>query len=138
MSKQDWHGEGLRFECTGCGGCCTGEPGYVWVNKAEIEALARMVEMAVSEFQDTFLRRVGRRWSLKELPNGDCIFFETIHRRCTVYELRPRQCRTWPFWESNLRTEADWQETCRSCPGAGRGPIVSPSEIKARRGMIRV
>ena len=29
---------GLRFECTQCGDCCTGAPGYVWVNKAEISA----------------------------------------------------------------------------------------------------
>ena len=27
-----WYAEeGLAFECTGCGDCCTGAPGYVWV-----------------------------------------------------------------------------------------------------------
>ena len=40
MSKKPWYADGLQFECTQCGDCCTGAPGYVWVNKSEIEALA--------------------------------------------------------------------------------------------------
>ncbi len=40
MSQQPWYQDGLKFRCTGCGDCCTGAPGYVWVNKEEIAALA--------------------------------------------------------------------------------------------------
>jgi hypothetical protein len=40
MDEHPWYKDGLRFTCTGCGDCCTGAPGYVWVNKEEIEALA--------------------------------------------------------------------------------------------------
>ena len=138
MSERPWHHEGLRFRCAGCGGCCTGDPGYVWVNKAEIQELAEAVDLQIAAFQKAFLRRVGRRWSLVELPSGDCIFYERIKRRCKVYQVRPRQCRTWPFWASNIRTPADWDATCRECPGAGRGPIVSGAEIQDRKSTIRV
>ena len=138
MEKHPWYREGLRFKCTGCGACCTGEPGYVWVNKAEIEALARAFDMEVPAFQKTYLHRVGRRWSLKELPNGDCIFFNAFHRRCKVYDLRPRQCRTWPFWDSNLKSPDTWDQTCLSCPGAGRGPLFPLDEIDKQRGVLRV
>ena len=31
--QQAWYSEGLRFECTQCGACCSGEPGYVWVDE---------------------------------------------------------------------------------------------------------
>ena len=31
-----WYAEGLRFKCTECGQCCTGAPGYVWVNEEEV------------------------------------------------------------------------------------------------------
>ncbi|MCH7752933.1 MAG: YkgJ family cysteine cluster protein, partial [Planctomycetes bacterium] len=41
---QPWYQDGLRFKCTGCGNCCTGSPGYVWVNQAEINALAAHLE----------------------------------------------------------------------------------------------
>ena len=38
--NEPWYSDGLKFDCTGCGDCCTGDPGYVWVSRAEIEALA--------------------------------------------------------------------------------------------------
>ena len=38
-----WYHEGLSFTCSQCGDCCTGAPGYVWVNNEEIAALAAMV-----------------------------------------------------------------------------------------------
>ena len=38
MPATPWYKDGLRFQCTGCGDCCTGGPGYVWVNQAEIDA----------------------------------------------------------------------------------------------------
>jgi hypothetical protein len=136
--KQPWYHEGLRFECTGCGHCCTGEPGYVYVTKAEIAELARAVGLGPAEFEAEFVRRVGRRRSLRELPNGDCVMFDNLTRRCRVYHARPRQCRTWPFWESNLATPDDWDATCRACPGAGRGDLVPLEEIEARAAAVQV
>lgn len=138
MVKQPWFQDGLRFECTGCGDCCTGAPGFVWVNKAEIEALAKRLSMEVAEFEARYVRKVGVRRSLVEYPNGDCVFFDTATRGCTVYEDRPRQCRTWPFWESNLETPEDWAATCEACPGSGRGQLFTVEQIVARVAEIRV
>ncbi len=138
MSEKPWYREGLRFKCTGCGGCCTGDPGHVWVNKAEIELLAATVGLPVAQFEKTFVRKVGIRKSLTELCNGDCTLWDRITQRCKVYAARPRQCRTWPFWQSNLRTPETWDETCLSCPGAGRGPLVPLTEIESQRNVTRV
>ncbi len=132
MAKQTWYFEGLRFRCAGCGGCCSGAPGYVWVNKAEIEALAAAVGVDVNAFEEKYTRKVGIRRSLVEFPNGDCVFFDRENRSCDVYKVRPRQCRTWPFWQSNLRSPETWEETCEECPGAGRGRLVPRREIEAR------
>ena len=111
MKAEDWYQDGLRFRCTQCGDCCTGAPGYVWVNKEEIAKLAARRELDVASFEQRYVRQIGIRKSLKEYKNGDCVFFDNEQRKCTVYEDRPRQCRTWPFWDSNLRSPDSWQET---------------------------
>lgn len=110
----------------------------MWVNKSEIEALAEAVGLDVPELEKKHVRRVGIRKSLIELSGGDCVFFDAQTRRCKVYRVRPRQCRSWPFWRSNVRTPSDWARTCRECPGSGRGPIVSPEEIDSQVAILRV
>jgi Fe-S-cluster containining protein len=138
MNDQPWYHRGLRFECTGCGACCIGAPGYVWVNKAEIEALASVLRLEVEQFEKRYVRQIGIRKSLVEFPNGDCVFFDNRSRGCQVYEVRPRQCRTWPFWASNLQTPETWQQTCRDCPGADHGPLASLREIRASLEVMHV
>ncbi len=129
MDQEPWFKDGLRFQCSQCGDCCTGAPGFVWVNQVEIEALAKQMGVDVDEFERKYVRRVGIRKSLVEFPNGDCVFFDGQARKCTVYDARPRQCRTWPFWHSNVRSAEDWEYTCQVCPGSGKGPLVPIERI---------
>ena len=136
--EKPWYAEGLRFTCSGCGNCCTGAPGYVWVDQQEIEQLAAWLGLAVGEFSRRFVRKAHGRKSLIEYDNGDCVFFDPESRGCRVYTHRPKQCRTWPFWDSNLRSPEAWQETCRICPGSGKGQLVPLSEIEHQRRQISV
>ncbi len=138
MTAEPWFKDGLRFECTGCGDCCTGAPGYVWVNGQEIAALATRLGETVEEFERKYVRRVGIRRTLIEYSNGDCVFFDGQTRKCTVYEDRPRQCKTWPFWDSNVRTEQAWRETCEACPGSGRGQLFPIEKILESVAVIKV
>jgi Fe-S-cluster containining protein len=139
MSDKPWYQEGLRFRCTQCGDCCTGAPGYVWVNRQEIAELAAAVGIAdVDDFCRRYVRQIGVRRSLKEYANGDCVFFDNQSRKCQVYSARPRQCRTWPFWDSNLKTAEAWQQTCQVCPGSGHGRLYQLEEIEERRSEIRL
>ena len=138
MAGDRWYKDGLRFECTQCGDCCTGAPGFVWVNQEEIDALAAKIGVSVDEFEKKYVRKVTGRRSLVEYPNGDCVFFDTEKRNCSVYEARPRQCRTWPWWNSNLESEEAWRETCQACPGSGQGKLYSLEHIEAQRKIVRV
>jgi len=138
MTDKPWYHQGLRFQCTGCGNCCTGAAGYVWVNKAEIEAMAAAIHLGVAQFEKRYVRQVGIRKSLIELSNGDCVLFDKEPRACRVYEVRPRQCRTWPFWASNLRTPEAWRETCRDCPGSNHGPLVPLQGIQRQLSLLKV
>lgn len=138
MDKPPWYKDGLRFQCTQCGDCCTGAPGFVWVNKEEVEALAAKLKIDVATFETRFVRQVGSRKSLIEHSNGDCVFFDGATRKCTVYDSRPRQCRTWPFWESNVSSPQAWAHTCEVCPGSGTGNLVPVEKILAQVAVIRI
>lgn len=138
MPKTPWFQDGLRFECTQCGDCCTGAPGYVWINNEEITALAATLGMKVHEFEASYVRRVGSRKSLIELANGDCILFDAKTRKCKVYNGRPRQCRTWPFWDSNIATPSAWKKTCAVCPGSGQGKVYSVEDVLAQSAVIHI
>ncbi len=137
-TPEPWYKDGLKFTCSGCGDCCTGAPGFVWVDTSEIQAIADAVGLPKEEFEDKYTRKIGARWSLKEFSNGDCVFFDNQTRKCEIYNARPRQCKTWPFWDSNLRTPEDWKRTCEECPGSGTGKLHQLDEIEDRRKTVKI
>jgi len=110
----------------------------VWVDEDEIAQIAQVLGKSVGEIRLFHTRLYGSRVSLREHPGGDCTFFDARTRQCRVYSARPKQCRTWPFWKSNIASEATWQSTCQSCPGAGQGDFISVEEIQAKAAVIDI
>jgi len=70
----------------------------------------------------------GGEVSLTEKLNHDCVFYDR-KQGCTVYEDRPRQCRTWPFWGSVVHSPETWAETAETCPGMDVGRLHRRAEI---------
>jgi Fe-S-cluster containining protein len=128
-AESPWYADGLRFTCTRCGACCTGAPGYVWVNAEEIARLAAHVGKTPEAFSRAYVRRVGDRFSLKEKQGGDCVFWDS-REGCTVYPARPVQCQTWPFWPENIETPESWEHVTSVCPGSGQGRWFSLDEVR--------
>ncbi len=127
-----WFQEGLKFKCTGCGGCCTGTPGYVYLSEREVLALAEHKGLPLDEFKERFTRDVGGSLALIDAPGThDCVFLKD--KACQVYEARPVQCRTFPWWIHNLRSEEDWLEAGKSCEGINHpdAPTVPFEQIEA-------
>src|SRR5437773_2864153 len=87
-----WYKDGLRFSCTQCGHCCTGAPGFVWVNDEEIQAIATFLEEPIEQVIAAHTRAEYRGRSLRERNNGDCVFYDKT-AGCTIYAARPGQCR---------------------------------------------
>ena len=140
-SVKNWYKDGLHFQCAGCGGCCTGAPGYVWLTDEEEKQIADFLNISLDEFEKTYTRMVyGLRRSLKEIPqsNYDCVFFNSETKQCSIYDVRPAQCRTWPFWDSLLESKKAWNEASKSCPGCNQGPLIPFEEIEIRRKKISV
>lgn len=131
-SAEPWYSEGLQFTCSQCGDCCTGAPGAVWVTEDELSAIAAELGKPVGEVRLLHTKLIAGRWSLRDYPNGDCVFLDPQTRRCQVYHSRPIQCRTWPFWPSNISTPASWKRTCEICPGSGTGQLHSLSVIQSQ------
>ena len=136
----DWFEDGLRFSCTQCGNCCTGPPGAVWFNEAEGKAMAKKKGVSEDVFYTRFARKIGTRWSLVEHEidgNFDCVFLDRSGSlpSCSLYEARPSQCRSWPFWPENLRSEAAWLKAKREtpCPGMDTGNLIPVEAIRIQR-----
>lgn len=131
-NEEPWYQDGLHFECTQCGNCCTGSPGYVWVTEEDILRIAEYLDKPIGEIRLMYTRPARGKVSLTEFANGDCVFFDPQQRGCTIYPVRPVQCRTWPFWHSNVDSPELWQQTQQVCPGAGQGNFVSLEEIQTQ------
>jgi hypothetical protein len=117
--KDPWYEDGLRFECTACGGCCGGFPGFVWVSDDEAEQLGKRFGLSAKEFRFDYCRSVGARWTLQETENWNCVLL--VDGKCDAYDDRPVQCRTFPFWDENLESRGDWAAAAKSCPGMDNG-----------------
>ena len=137
-SAEPWYQEGLRFECTQCGNCCTGAPGVVWITEEEMQEIADYRGISIGELRIHHTRLSRGRLTLREFANGDCTFFDGQTRRCTIYPVRPKQCRTWPFWNSNLENPEAWQEAQADCPGMGKGELVQLEIIQQRAAIIDI
>ena len=114
-----WYSRGLRFQCTQCGNCCSGGPGFVWLTDEDIQRIATFLNMTLPAFTSRFVRRIGDQLSLTEKPGYDCIFLNRVDggATCGIYSVRPTQCRTWPFWDMNLKNPDTWKQAGGRCPG---------------------
>ena len=135
--SEPWYREGLRFRCTRCGNCCTGEPGFVWVDDDEIRSIAEYRGEPLDHVLGLHTRLAKSGRTLREKPNGECVFYDRM-AGCTIYPVRPKQCRTWPFWPSNVQSRESWENTCQICPGAGQGELIPAEEIARRLNVIRL
>jgi Fe-S-cluster containining protein len=133
MSHEVFYSSGLRFECTRCSKCCRHTPGYVFLSAADLENLVAAAGLERQEFLRTFCRTVSfgvaKRVSLREKANLDCIFWE--NGGCSVYEARPLQCRSFPFWSACVSSPEEWDFHARQCAGMGKGPLHSRREIES-------
>jgi uncharacterized protein len=129
LQRTAWYADGLAFECAGCGRCCSGAPGYVWVDVEDCERLAGALGIGRDRFVEEYTEPARGRRTLRERPGGDCVLLDSETRACRVYEVRPVQCRTWPWWKENLSGAARWERAARDCPGIGRGRVHSASHI---------
>lgn len=119
---------GLKFSCKFCGACCRYNDAYVWLTRKDLKNLADSLDLSEEDFQKLYTEIFDGKIVLKSFPNGDCIFFDLIIG-CKIYEARPIQCRTFPFWEENTLSKSSWEKVKKICPGVDHGELHSKEEI---------
>lgn len=117
--KQD--GFNYSFDASACAlcpaRCCTGESGYIYVSPQEIEHIASFLNLEAEIFIQKYLFKNGYKYSIKERKTADgyeCAFYDRATNGCLIYDVRPTQCRTFPFWDY-FKTRVD--ELKLECPG---------------------
>lgn len=127
-----FYAEGLRFTCKNCTYCCREEPGYVFLSENDLQALCLHFDRDREYIIMTYCRIVDlgsvRMISLTEDKNNACEFLTA--NGCSIYDARPLQCRSYPFWQSLLESREDWRRESESCPGIDTGRLHSRSEIE--------
>jgi len=116
-SKLHWE-NGLKFGCTGCGKCCQND-GEVWFDSDEFHELSDHLQLSHNDVLDKYSEKVMSGWvKIKNKVVYDsmgssadrCIFLDDDGKKCTVYEARPTQCRTYPYWPRLMSNESAWLE----------------------------
>lgn len=130
MAKKWWE-KGVRFQCQGSGKCCMfrNSYGYVYLTKGDRRRFAKFFGISTLKFTKNYCDQEDGKFFLREeTQSSNCRFLEGT--RCSVYEARPTQCRTWPFWPENMNQKAWNKEITQFCPGAGKGRLWSRQEIE--------
>ena len=123
-------GSEFQFKCTACGHCCKG-PGDVYFTEEDLQAIKKHLKLGAFGFA-----RLKRKLIQERIPgyyvhrSGEaCILLQ--NNRCSVYEVRPLQCKTYPFWPSNFQSRANFRSLVKECPGtmAGKGRPMDASAV---------
>jgi Fe-S-cluster containining protein len=101
------------------------------MTEEEIDRAARFLGISPDEFIAEYARRIGARYTLKEVKRWDCVFL--TDDGCRIYPARPVQCRTFPFWDENVQRRDYWDHAARDCPGMNSGKLYSCEEIDRLR-----
>jgi Fe-S-cluster containining protein len=97
--------------------------------------MSAFLSLATEEFRRRYVTARWRALSLKERSNGDCIFYDAVSGRCSIYPVRPLQCRLFPFWPALLASEEAWNAAAVLCPGMNRGDCHTAEEIRGLLGL---
>ena len=139
---------GLAFSCTGCSKCCRMD-GDVWLAPEETAAISKFLGMDEGKFEELYARNAttstlgrGEKWlclvrggsnessslGLEGGLSSGCVFLDPFGQ-CSIYPVRPVQCRTYPFWPSLLEDRETWESEA-VLPDDEPLPILNPKVVE--------
>ena len=118
----------FRFECqAGCTNCCT-QNGHVYLTEEDIGGMAGRLGMTREAFEGRYVNSKDDQPRLNMKLAERCHFLE--EGRCRIHQVKPLQCRVFPYWPENVRTKRAWHGLRKYCPGVGAGELVQIGEVR--------
>lgn len=106
----------FAFACQRSGNCCSIPGGHVRVDASEAAVIAAFLGVDEATFRRRFVKQDGH--TLQDGMGSRCVFLKDgPHVECSIYSVRPQQCRTWPFWPEALADPQMLASMRRTCPG---------------------
>ena len=121
----------LPFDCTSCGKCCQTQ-GTVWMSPNDVSAAAALLRLSKETFITSYASHTVQQhddtynddnhyhnnnnytWvRLANHPQNDHCVFLTPDNQCQIYNARPTQCSTYPFWTDILASKSTWNDQVR-------------------------
>ena len=93
------------FKCKRCGKCCRSK-GYVSIGSEEINNISKRMDIAKKEFINTYTKKTKDNEIVLKNTKGACIFLKG--NVCSIYDVRPDQCKLFPFWPENIISKKKW------------------------------
>ena len=117
--KPPWWMGGVNFSCQrGCGKCCDQPGGIVYLSIADAERISQHSDLSVEDWLERDARKTydGRFVLKSREEDGICIHLNENHQ-CSIYKVRPQQCKAFPWWGENLVSDRAWSQVKEQCPG---------------------
>jgi Fe-S-cluster containining protein len=78
--------------------------------------------MTPKAFEKKYVVRYQNILRLRKPRASQCHFLQ--EGGCSVHEVKPVQCRTYPFWPELVENRKAWKEEGARCPGIGKGGLI--------------
>ncbi len=118
--------QGLRFTCQrGCTKCCETR-GFIYLSEEDVTRIAKYLRLPKAQFEAEYVVRYKHVIRFRK-PLGEQCHFLTA-QGCAIHEVKPTQCRLFPFWPELVENRFAWNETGKTCPGIGKGELIQIGE----------
>lgn len=130
-SQKQWWDGGVQFECQQSGKCCVshGEYGFVYLTLKDRQNIAKELGLSTRAFTKEYCAKTDGVYHIADKGDPTCLFLK--NKMCTIYKVRPTQCRTWPFWPETMGAKSWKKDVVKFCPGVNKGKLYSKDEIQS-------
>lgn len=151
----------MQFSCIKCGACCSDEIIKItlthidllrlFTDTQDIEKIKKLLSVYIlpkdnvseKQIKNEIMEKMvispiimhegeGFICLKKKDDNKSCIFLKN-NQECSIYQIRPLACRTFPFFYSFEKSNNPMIFTKRAleiCPGIGKGKIIDINKLK--------
>lgn len=94
----------------------------MYLNRDDIARIAEYLKISRAEFKRRYLCGTSPL-RFRKVRHKQCPFL--LENGCSVHEVKPLQCSSFPYWPELLEDATERQEAAKYCPGLGHGPLVN-------------